>query len=140
MFLDRVLDFPIERIVVDKEKSIFYNPEYKGIRLDVYAKDEKNTCYNVEMQGVKKASLPKRTRYYHSQMDMDLLLSGQDYDELSDVYVIFVCDFDPFGMGLYKYTFDHLCVGHPEVSHRMAVIRFISAPKEKMMRKFRSLW
>ena len=82
MFLERVLDLPIERIVVNKEKSIFYNPEYKCIRLDVYAKDEKNTCYNVEMQGVKEATLPKRTRYYHSQMDMDLLLSGQTYEDV----------------------------------------------------------
>lgn len=117
MFLERVLEFPIERIVVDKEKSIFYNPEYKGIRLDVYAKDEKNTCYNVEMQALREAALPKRTRYYHSQMDMDLLLSRQDYEELSDAYVIFVCDFDPFGLGLYKYSFDNLCAERPEISH-----------------------
>lgn len=45
-------------------------------------------------------------------------MSGQDYEELSDAYVIFVCDFDPFGLGLYKYTFDHLCVEYPEMSHR----------------------
>ena len=49
-FLELALDFPIERVDVSKEKSIVYHPEYKGVRLDVYAKDEKNTRYNVEMQ------------------------------------------------------------------------------------------
>ena len=51
--LEMILQFPIEKVVVSKEKSILYHPEYKGIRLDVYAKDEKNTHYNVEMQAVK---------------------------------------------------------------------------------------
>ena len=69
--LELVLGFPIERVEVSKEKSIVYRPEYKGIRLDVYAKDENNTHYNVEMQSVFQSSLGKRARYYHSQIDMD---------------------------------------------------------------------
>ena len=48
-FLELALGFPIERVDVSKEKSIVYHPEYKGVRLDVYAKDERNTRYNVEM-------------------------------------------------------------------------------------------
>ena len=48
--LERVLEIPIDRVDVSKEKSIVYHPEYKGVRLDVYAKDEKQTRYNVEMQ------------------------------------------------------------------------------------------
>ena len=45
----------------------------------------------------------------HSQMDMDLLLSGRDYEELPPAYVIFICDFDPFGDKKYKYTFYNIC-------------------------------
>ena len=48
--LEMVLGISISRIEVSKEKSIAYHPEYKGVRLDVYAKDNENTCYNVEMQ------------------------------------------------------------------------------------------
>lgn len=33
--LEMILGFPIERVVVSKEKSIIYHPEYKGVRLDV---------------------------------------------------------------------------------------------------------
>lgn len=108
--LELILQFPIEHVIVSKEKSIVYHPEYKGIRLDVFAKDENHTHYNVEMQAVKKAALGKRTRYYQSQIDMDLLLSGAEYSELPDTYVIFICDFDPFGQGKYCYTYKSRCL------------------------------
>ena len=113
-FLELALGFPIERVEVSKEKSIVYHPEYKGVRLDVYAKDEKNTCYNVEMEVVKKPELGKRVRYYHGQIDMESLLSGSDYTELPDVFVIFICDFDPFGKKKYRYTFERRCVEDTE--------------------------
>ena len=108
--LELVLQIPIKRIEVSKEKCIVYHPEYKGVRLDVYAKDEHNTHYNVEMQTIKKKALGKRARYYHSQIDMELLRSGEDYDMLPDSYVIFVCDFDPFGKKKYCYTFQQMCI------------------------------
>lgn len=89
-FLERALEIEIDRVDVSREKSMVYHPDYKGIRLDVYAKDENNTCYNVEMQMTKKPALGRRSRYYQSQMDMDLLLSGREYAELPDSYVIFI--------------------------------------------------
>ena len=107
--LERVLELPIERVEISREKSIVYHPEYKGVRLDVYAKDESQTRYNVEMQVEKKPALGKRSRYYQSQMDMEMLLAGEDYAELPNTYVIFICDFDPFGKGKYRYTFQTTC-------------------------------
>lgn len=115
-FLEMVLDFPIERVEVNKEKSIVYHPEYKGVRLDVYAKDENNTHYNVEMQAIREPALGKRARYYHSHIDMELLLSGNYYSKLPNTYVIFICDFDPFMRGKYCYTFENLCIEDKELS------------------------
>ena len=51
----------------------------------------------------------RRSRYYQSQMDMELLAKGCEYAELPDSYVIFLCDFDPFGEGKYRYTFRKSC-------------------------------
>lgn len=113
--LERVLQIPIDRVEISKEKSIVYHPEYKGVRLDVYVKDEKQTRYNVEMQVEKKPALGKRSRYYQSQMDMEMLLSGEDYAELPNTYVIFICDFDPFGEGKYRYTLRMKCEESAEV-------------------------
>lgn len=102
-FLERALDIVIDHLVISYEKSIVYNPEYKGIRLDVYLKDDKNTHFDVEMQ-VANHSIVKRSRYYHSQIDMELLGAGIDYESLPEAYVIFICDFDPIGLKKYKYT------------------------------------
>ena len=114
--LERVLQIPIDHVEISKEKSIVYHPEYKGVRLDVYAKDENQTRYNVEMQVQKKPALGKRSRYYQSQMDMELLLAGEDYAELPNTYVIFICDFDPFGEEKYLYTFQIACRESSEVN------------------------
>ena len=103
--LEMVLNIPIDRVEVDREKSIVYNPQYHGIRLDVYAKDPHDTRYSIEMQ-VKETPIARRCRYYHSQIDMDLLCTETSYDNLPDVYVIFICDYDPFEEAKYVYTVD----------------------------------
>lgn len=71
-FLEILLGIEICEVVISYEKSLIYNPECKGVRLDVYANDENSTRYDIEMQ-VAKQELGKRARYYHSQMDMDAL-------------------------------------------------------------------
>lgn len=108
-FLEMVLGFPIEKVVVSKERSMIYHPEYRGVRLDIYARDEKHTHYNVEMQARRQADLGKRSRYYHSQIDVECLEKGLPYEELPSTFVIFICDFDPFGCGLYYYSFQNEC-------------------------------
>jgi len=114
--LELALGIEIERVEIITEKNIVYHPEYKGIRLDVFARDGNNTRFNVEMQ-VAKQSLEKRTRYYHSQMDMELLLTGISYEELPGCYVLFICDFDPFMSGKYRYTVKHVIVEDDEITY-----------------------
>lgn len=118
--LELILEKEIEKVEVSAEKSIVYNPEYKGVRLDVYTRDSENTRYNIEMQTAV-TSTELRSRYYHSQMDMELLLSGVDYENLPDVYVIFICDYDPLGRGKYRYTIDSQCKESPEHDYRDGV-------------------
>lgn len=76
-FLERVLEIRIERVEISAEHGFFFNPECKSIRMDVFAKDENRTHYDIEMQLVKKDSLEKRSRYYHSQMDVEMLEKGR---------------------------------------------------------------
>lgn len=61
------------------------------------------------MQALQKPAIKKRARYYHSQLDMELLLSGLPYADLPNTYVIFICDFDPFGKQKYRYTQKKVC-------------------------------
>lgn len=111
--LEGTLRIRIEKIrYLETEKSITAPYRSKGIRLDVYVKDERNTVYNIEMQirRLEGDALFKRTRYYQSMMDVDLLVAGADYDELNKTIIIFICPFDPFGEGRYMYTFENICL------------------------------
>ena len=55
-------------------------------------------------------------------IDIDSLMKGQDYSELLDSYVLFICNYDPFekdkdvGFGLPCYTFKNTCVENTAVS------------------------
>lgn len=76
--LQRILpDLNIERIEYPElQKSIKEGAESRGIRLDVYIKDDKNIVYNVEMQASDSKELPKRSRYYQGMVDLQLLEAG----------------------------------------------------------------
>ena len=104
-FLEIALEMKILEVHTIAERSFSYHPEYHGVRLDVWA-EEMGTRkrFNVEMQVKQEDAIDKRSRYYHAQMDMDALLTGKGYESLPDTYVIFICDFDPFGDAMYRYT------------------------------------
>lgn len=107
--LELALGIPISEVHIQTEKTMSYHSEYHGVRLDVYAADVNRTRFNVEMQVTLQKFLSKRSRYYHDQIDMDALLTGNSYEDLPDTYVIFICDFGPFGDGLYRYSTGTYC-------------------------------
>lgn len=59
--------------------------------------------------------LPKRVRYYQGRIDAELLNHGDQYDLMKRTYVIFICPFDPYNKGLYKYEFRNFCVNAKEL-------------------------
>ena len=109
--LEKILEIEIEKVeMIEEQKTIDVLLESKGIRLDVYVKDENNTIYNVEMQRGKHKNLPRRLRYYQGSIDLDLISKGEDYRKLAKSYIIFICTFDLFDKGRHKYTFQNLCL------------------------------
>ena len=102
--------YDIERIEYIKvQEAIRPDKEAKGIQLDVFVKDNKNVAFCVEMQTRNVDNLPKRSRYYQSLVDLELLDRGQVYDELARSYVIFICPKDLFHRGYYLYEFRNYC-------------------------------
>ncbi len=109
-------------IYTETEKTVEPYYDSRGVRLDVIVADERNTRYNLEMQvkntlgeATGESLLPKRTRYYQSIMDMDMLQKGQDFDELNPLVLVFICAFDLFGEGRYIYTFKSRCLENLEL-------------------------
>ena len=117
-----IMQQDIEDIVyIETEKTLQPYYDSRGIRLDVILADENHTRYNLEMQArnvISKAGvalLPKRTRYYQSVIDMDMLKKGQDFDELDPLVLIFICTFDFYKEGRYVYTFKSRCLENLEL-------------------------
>ena len=107
-FLETILRIKIAKIEYPEvQKNIDIAAGAKGIRLDV--EDEKHTVFNLEMQTTTARNLPKRMRYYQGMIDLNILEKGDDYNHLKKSYVIFICTFDPFGLGRHIYTFENRC-------------------------------
>lgn len=112
--LEILLGIEIEDIEYpETQKTINITCQGKSVRMDVYVADNMNTVYNAEMQQKGGSEildqLPKRSRYYQGMIDLNLIEKGLPYSALNNSYVIFICTFDPFGKGMYRYTFRHLC-------------------------------
>lgn len=113
--LERLLEIKIDKIEYPTlQKTISPHYKSKGIRLDVYVQDS-NRVFDIEIQNVLDENLPKRTRYYQSMMDIDLLLKGKNYTELKEIFVIFVCKEDFFGLNLPCYSFSNVCKENPDL-------------------------
>ena len=113
--VERLLGLRVKSVKYPKlEKKIAPYYATKGVRLDVYLKDV-DKIIDVELQTYEMDALGKRTRYYQSMVDIDSLMKGEDYSELKDSYILFICKFDPFRNkrnqphGLYRYTFRNVC-------------------------------
>lgn len=108
--LELILGEKINRIeFVEEQRTLKQTYPSKGIRLDVYVKDDKNVAYDVEMQTTYSSDLPKRIRFYQGMIDLDLIESGDEYSNLKRSYIIFICLSDPFKKGLPVYVFTKTC-------------------------------
>ena len=76
--------------------------EAKGTRFDVLLEGD-DVRYDIEMQVRKQNDLTQRNTYYTSMLVVDSLRKGMSYKELPHIFVIFICIFDPFGVGKERY-------------------------------------
>ncbi len=110
LVLEIILDTKLPKVNVHAEQSILVSSDFRSIRLDIYASDEMQVSYNVEAQNDDRKNLARRSRYHQAEMDVASLKPGDDFNDLKPGYVIFICTFDPFGKGLYRYTFEERCL------------------------------
>ena len=106
------------------------NTDLRGARLDVYIEedgsvqingDEIPTIYDVEPDHNHKTAeikaFPKRARFYHAMIDRRSLKAGEHFGKMKKVYVIFICDYDPFGYDRALYTIKNRCLEEPTMPY-----------------------
>lgn len=109
LVLEALLGKKISVVSVHGEYTLLFSSDFKCVRLDVYAKDELEVSYDLEMQNTDTGNLAKRSRFYQAELDVSSLKPGENYQQLKPSYIIFICTFDPFGKGLYRYVFEEYC-------------------------------
>jgi predicted transposase/invertase (TIGR01784 family) len=107
------------RILLDKEITVLEtktqysirNLQSHSVQLDALIEDTDGKLYNVEIQVSDRDSHPRRVRYYQSAIDWSVLEKGAKYEDLPDLYMIFISAFDVFGLGKTKYQIKRVIDG-----------------------------
>ena len=113
-----------------QESFVGVNTDLRGASLDAYIEedgsvqingDEIPTVYDVEPDHNHKSAeikaFPKRARFYHAMIDRRSLKAGEHFGKMKKVYVIFICDYDPFGYDRALYTIKNRCLEEPELPY-----------------------
>lgn len=107
LLLEILLNRSVDIMDVKAENTIAISSDVKYIRLDILVTDSLDTRYDLEAQNKNERDLPKRSRYYQSLMDVASLNPGELYNKLGESFIIFICTFDPFKRGKYKYVYSN---------------------------------
>lgn len=100
IILDRD-DLKVQEVHTQDSKS---NILYRSAVLDILATDKKGEVYNIEIQRKEDGAGFRRTRYYRSILDVSLIDKGDDFEELPEIYIIFITERDVIGGGKALYT------------------------------------
>jgi predicted transposase/invertase (TIGR01784 family) len=122
----------VEIDFIERQKTEKEGYESHGVRLDLYVKDGHGRVFNVEVQTSDKKNLPKRMRYYQGVIDVELLSPGANYNDLGKCFILFICNYDPFGLGRSIYTFENRCLEEPDLSFGDETVKVIANTKGKV--------
>lgn len=118
MLLETILNRKIGRLKVDVEKTYpGMIPENHGIRLDAMIGSDANEIFDLEPNIYEMEDPAKRGRFYHSVIAQRNLKKGESYQNLPEVYVIFILPYDPFGKGRMMYTMETACKEIPDLPY-----------------------
>ena len=120
--LECILHRKINKLIMVPQKFIpAINPKAHGIRLDIYLDEDCGEIFDIEPDKNDNKSdimsLPRRVRFYHAKIDAGNLANGEGYQKLRNVIVIFITNYDPFGLNRMVYTIKNGCVEAPDLSY-----------------------
>ena len=118
VIIERVTGIPVKNLTVETQKElkgIFRNN--RGIRMDIYTKETEGDSvlriYDIEPNNYVEEELPGRSRFYQSMIDTKLLATGEKYEKLPELMMIWILPYDPFGMNRMIYTVKNMVVENP---------------------------
>lgn len=96
------------QIISNNPQMFLRNAGARSVILDVLCKDSLGRYFNVEVQKADQDNHQKRVRYHGSNIDTYVTEKGIAYDEIPDVYVIYISRFDMFKSNCTVYHVDRI--------------------------------
>ena len=87
-----LMDDPTIEIVEVRTQYRVSRLVFKDSILDILAEDSRGRIYNLEIQRKKDIDHARRTRLYGAMVDSEHLEKGKDYDQMPEVYVIYISE------------------------------------------------
>ena len=109
LILHIIMDRTDLKVISAQTQHSIKNLQGRSVRLDVLAVDDNGRQINIELQREDKGAGSRRARYHSSIMDANLLLAGENFEELPETYVIFITERDVLKKGLPLYRVER-CV------------------------------
>ena len=97
LILRIIMDKPDLKVKKAHVQHMIKNLQGRSITLDIEATDSEQKRYDIEIQRLDSGAKPKRARYHSSLLDANVLLAGDDTEELPETYVIFITENDVMG-------------------------------------------
>lgn len=125
--LSRIVGFDVGELRdANIQVSVKETIDGRGIRLDSLTEGMLNSRYNSEMQVKEEKQAGRRIRYYQGNLDITSLQEGDGYENLPEIYMIFICTHDLVGDGRYKHEFIYTSKENPQKvlddgSHRIII-------------------
>ena len=99
LLLDVILNIKHPKISQFETQKRIDNEQGRSIILDLFMLVNDSRYVNFEVQRNKKGASDKRMRMHASLMDMILSYPGMDFEDMFNTCVIFIVEFDKYGLG-----------------------------------------
>lgn len=94
-----------------------------GIRMDLYVDDDGKCMYDIEPDKyTSRDALPRRNRYYRALLDGTLLDAGENFEQIPELWTIFILPHDPFGRNRMCYTVRNNIIEEPDIEYKDGVV------------------
>lgn len=96
------------KIIENHAQKYLRNIKNRSVILDALCVDATGKYYNIEIQKADDTDHQKRVRYHGSNIDTLFTEKAIDFEELPDVYIIYICAFDIFGANKVLYHIERM--------------------------------
>ena len=126
IIIERVTGHTVRNLTVETQKDLKgIVRNNRGIRMDIYSKETDGDTilriYDIEPNNYREPELPGRSRFYQSMIDAKLLSSGEKFETLPELMMIWILPYDPFGDDRMIYTVKNIVTENPNLVYNDGV-------------------